>query len=268
MVSRDWHNTLLFESWIHVDQNVIDKLNDTIEDLKFIRRNALFVYVDMTDDKQLTYYVGKGNKNRVRHPVRNDIHDNIRVGRGIVRCVVDVSFDEKSIFDEEIRLIAKHDTYAYKGSRLGANKTLGGDGSHGSIRSESAKRSAGRAVKQLTLDGELIAIFSSVKAATSAVPGSSVVLSCQGKLQQSKGFKWEYVNPEKAVTRSITCRENIRAGANKREVMQMTLSGETLAIFSSVLHAHNVTSVGTDNIRRVCIKNFGTAGGFKWQYST
>ena len=263
----NWHYTLLFEPWIVIEQNVIDDLNALTCELKHVRKSALFNYVDKTvDDEARAFYVGKGNKDRIRKIERNDRHAEIRAERGLVRHVVKLTFDDEHALKREVELIRQLDTYRYGGSRYGANLTLGGDGARGSKRPRAACRAACKAIRQLTLGGELITMFSSIKEAKEAVPGSSPVLCCKGILRQSKGFRWEYVDSSSAVTRSRSCRDSMSAAAHKRPIVQSTLDGVVVATFPSARIASEATGVGEDNVRRVCYNAVGTAGGFVWHY--
>lgn len=51
-----------------------------------------------------------------------------------------------------------------------------------------------RAVKQLTMDGEVINEFYSARHASKCVgvDGSSIIKCCKGKMAHTKGFKWKY----------------------------------------------------------------------------
>ena len=77
------------------------------------------VYVDYTTEEvPRPFYVGKGNKARVNHIPRNDLHGCIALKHGHQRKVVMETDDEGLALQEEKRLVAEHKTYAHGGPRL------------------------------------------------------------------------------------------------------------------------------------------------------
>lgn len=92
-----------------------------------------YVYVDWTTEKiRRPFYVGYGNKVRIRCKRRNKHHTNIKNAFGIQREIV-ATFDNKKLAEHcEIALIEKHKTFVYaKNYVWGCNYTIGGDGSRG-----------------------------------------------------------------------------------------------------------------------------------------
>jgi hypothetical protein len=53
---------------------------------------------------------------------------------------------------------------------------------------------------------------------------------------------------------------------NGRPVMMLSLEGEHIATFTSVLNAQRIVGVSEANIRRSCYENHRTAGGYRWRY--
>jgi hypothetical protein len=227
-----------------------------------------FTYVDWTTEEvPRAQYVGKGNRGRINSKVRNKLHDAIASMHGLKRIVVFVTLNERLAFDEEVRLIGELRTYHHGGDGFwGSNFSSGGEGSMGSVRPLDVRQAANKPVEQLTLDGELIAVHSSIKEAMLLCQGANVVRCCQGHLKQSKGFMWRYVEPDRAVIRSDSCKANMHESAYKRSVVQRTLTGEFVATFETARIASEATSIGEDNVRRVCYNGCGTAGGFLWSY--
>lgn len=88
-----------------------------------------YVYVDWTcEDIPRPYYVGKGNQNRIKNLVRNQLHENLRKKYGLRREVVleTDSYEDASL--REIELIALYKTYVYDEGNFGSNFTRGGEG--------------------------------------------------------------------------------------------------------------------------------------------
>lgn len=93
-----------------------------------------FVYVDYTNDGR-PFYVGKGNKNRVKDLKRNIVHQRIVEKYGCNRQIIAVFNDECAAFDFEIVLVEEYKTRAHIENNWGANLTKGGEGPSGCLRS-------------------------------------------------------------------------------------------------------------------------------------
>lgn len=97
-----------------------------------------YVYVDYRKDSSEPFYVGKGNKDRIRDfKNRNVVWHRIVAKHGVRREIVCESSDHDHILKEEIRLIAELKTRAEFG---GANLTDGGEGSLGWNPSEETRK--------------------------------------------------------------------------------------------------------------------------------
>lgn len=268
LIERGWNVVLRLNDWITLDRNVIDFINIRCKEMRIreIRSSLCFVYIDRRISDNTEFYVGKGDISRVRGVEgRNDYHANIVAKHGIVRKIEYVCFDDAEIMLKEIELIKHYNTYHYKNSR-GANLTLGGDGARGAIRPIEARQKASTPVNQLTIEGEFIKRFASIKIARQEVPGANVILCCQGKLLSSKGFRWEYASDAKPRKRTDKTRKNISASSYKRPVQQFDHMGNLIETFDQIRTASEKTGVGTDNIRRAVYTSGSTAGGFVWRY--
>lgn len=263
MDKEGWKKKLLFEAWVDIDDSTVSVLNENANR----HGEFLYTYVDWTKEPTpRAFYVGKGNRDRVRSIDRNVHHERITEKFGMIRHVMLASVNENDIFNEEIKLVCQHGTYRWGSEdRWGANLTTGGDGARGSKRPEATKEAARRAVMQLTLSNELVKIWNSAKEAIDAT-GAGVTRCCQGHLTSSKGFRWRYVEPERAVMRSVKTCERMKKSAKKRGVVQLAADGTALASFSCVAAAAIATGVGHANISRVCYRDNGTAGGFRWRF--
>lgn len=90
-----------------------------------------FVYVDWTQEiEPRPFYVGKGNKKRLKIISRNKRHINISGKYGFVRKIEFESESEQICKEKEINLILQYHTFVgdphYSG--IGCNFTTGGDG--------------------------------------------------------------------------------------------------------------------------------------------
>lgn len=87
-----------------------------------------FVYVDYTEEiSPRPFYVGKGNKDRIKGFCRNGKHRKIAFTFGIQRQIVYQTCCPYDALDLEIRLVAEFGTRA-AGKNIGTNMTRGGDG--------------------------------------------------------------------------------------------------------------------------------------------
>ncbi len=90
-------------------------------------------YIDKLETGEnagLVIYVGKGNKARIKNPQRNKKHKAIANKYGIIREIVFTTTDEKTAYQEEIRLISELHT-SHKdplASKYACNFQPGGQG--------------------------------------------------------------------------------------------------------------------------------------------
>ncbi len=93
-------------------------------------QKVFFVYVDYTNDGR-PFYVGKGNRERIRRKERNAHWRSIAAKHGWSidnRRVVLATLDETFAYEQEVRLIVEHRTFEGAGENCwGANRTRGGD---------------------------------------------------------------------------------------------------------------------------------------------
>ena len=118
-----------------------------------------YVYVDWTKEQiPRPFYVGKGLIHRVNVPFRrNSKHKNVAIKYGLDRRVVFESNDEKSSFDEEIRLISELHLYVGdpQHNEIACNFTVGGDGASGTIHSEQSRMNMSIAAKKRGISEEV-----------------------------------------------------------------------------------------------------------------
>lgn len=91
------------------------------------KSGCYYVYVDYTTEEQpRAYYVGKGNRSRVRRQYRNRKHAALAERLGFDRVIIDEFVSETDALALEVKLIAELGTHASLG--FGANLTRGGEG--------------------------------------------------------------------------------------------------------------------------------------------
>ena len=113
----------------------------------------------------------------------------------------------------------------------------------------------GRAVVQMTLKGEDIAVFSSLNEAGRyvGVSAANIASACTGFVKTSAGFKWRYADD--AVPHS-----------KAKLVAQYTLDGEYVKTFQSVRSAAKATGSSMSGISETCEGRRRTSHGFVWRY--
>ena len=123
----------------------------------------------------------------------------------------------------------------------------------------------GKKVDKYDLNGKLVETYHSLSEAARSVNiinGSQITLCCNGKLRMSKGFifRWHGEPFDKYYTGKVS--------NDKREVEQLDLKGNVIAIYESVAEAERKTGIPNTNICKVCIGKTGRkkAGGYIWRY--
>jgi hypothetical protein len=97
-----------------------------------------YVYVDRTLS-DVAFYVGKGDKTRLKDLRRNRYHTEWIQRDGIQREIVFATSVEQKALDYEVELISELRTYRYDVTRIGlrgANLTKGGEGVRGRVLSD------------------------------------------------------------------------------------------------------------------------------------
>jgi hypothetical protein len=123
-----------------------------------------------------------------------------------------------------------------------------------------------RKVDQYTLTGQFITTFDSLtKAAKSVgVDVRTISNSCTGNTQTSAGYIWCYNGEQPNV---IT---DDKAHLKFRRVLQLTLTGDYVKEYNSIVEASVETGIGKSHISRVVSDRYPsaqTAGGYRWSYA-
>jgi len=134
------------------------------------------------------------------------------------------------------------------------------------------------AVRQYDIDGNFVASYDSLSLAARSVGASATEISfaCQGKKLICRGYKWRYANrqnSEQIATNDKIRAERIANGQRKRvqklsiPIIQFTLNGEPLRVFTSAMSASRLTNICSTSINKVLRGVIKTAGGYIWKYA-
>lgn len=120
----------------------------------------------------------------------------------------------------------------------------------------------GKAVVQLTLDGEFIAEYISANEASNITGARATGIRrvCQHGSQSAGGYLWVYKEEYDPKKQYVYCNHS------KRRVVQLTMSGDIIAEYESMMEAANTVNTPEPNINRCCRGKMKSAGGFKWMY--
>lgn len=129
-----------------------------------------------------------------------------------------------------------------------------------------------RNVIQLTLEGEYVATYPTIKDAHKVFnqdgDGASIVQCCKGKYNSIFGFRWMYESDYKLYLKGELKLKDFEARKHgKRPIVQLTLDGEYIAEFETA--KEYAISIGKKDgavITGVCRGRYKTAYGFKWMY--
>ena len=137
---------------------------------------------------------------------------------------------------------------------------------------------AKKPVIQLSLSGEVIQIFPSVSQAAKEfqIASGSICKCCKGTLGSSGGFKWAYADevdlrqmntiPEKELAELIGAGIKIGNAKQRKQVLQMTLSGEFVKIWPSLTEAARENGLDVSSVCQCCKGVIQTSGGYIWKY--
>ena len=219
-----------------------------------------YVYVDWTiEEVPRPFYVGKGNKNRIKQIIRNRYHTNISNKHGMKREIVLSTLDESSALELEKRLIKDYHTFINDESGWGANLTLGGEGTSGYKHNEQFRTMMSNRWRGKKKSEE------SRRKNSESHKGKT--FSKRGKVPAiSAALKGRKFSDEHRKNLSLTHKG--KPPPNRKRVIQTTLNDIFIAEFQSVKEASETTKVHYSNITRCCAGNGKSAGGFKWTFSS
>lgn len=113
-------------------------------------------------------------------------------------------------------------------------------------------------VYQFSISGELISTFQSLVEAskTIGVSKDSISHACNGDRNTSNGFVWNY-----------TATFKLENDTRKKSIQQITLDGNIINCFDSIIEAHKLTGINKTSIAKCCRGERKKAGNFIWKFS-
>ena len=132
-------------------------------------------------------------------------------------------------------------------------------------------------IRQLDLDGNLVATYSGIGEAARATGYSngSIWNVCRGRTNQAYGFRWEYEDETLRAEARNCAEERARKKAKKIKrcgtgggmaVIQFDIAGNEVARYSSLSDAERKTGLHRDRIGDCCHGGLETYGGFIWKF--
>ena len=120
----------------------------------------------------------------------------------------------------------------------------------------------GRSVVQLTLSGEFVAIYQTIREAerSTNINHAAILSCCVGRSKSSEGFIWMYSEVYDDTQTYIYTNNHV---AN---VVQLDVNGVFISEYISMTDANRETGVSISAISSCCKDKRKTAGGFKWMY--
>tara|TARA_R110000737_G_scaffold265485_1_gene273157 strand:- start:50 stop:583 length:534 start_codon:yes stop_codon:yes gene_type:complete len=177
-----------------------------------MKKNNKVVYVHKKKTTGEIFYVGIGNERRPRSKERTDFWHKVANKHGVIIEILRKNLSWEEASDIEIELIKYHGKKSIDQGTL-VNMTDGGDGNNGLILSDETKHKMSLAklgtkqsketiknkswiINQLTLDGEFIKQWPSIKEAARQLDLHATTISAAIKGVRRKshgGFRWERV---------------------------------------------------------------------------
>ena len=125
-----------------------------------------------------------------------------------------------------------------------------------------------KSVLKLSLDGEILESFKSIKEAADSISVMEPVLksALNGKIFSSGGFRWKYDEESNEVKKGLE-RKKVIIKADIKKVKKYSLSGKFIEEYENIKEAAKTIALTEEGIRQVCKGEALSAGGFSWRYS-
>ena len=125
-----------------------------------------------------------------------------------------------------------------------------------------------KAVLQHDADGNLVARHASMADAARSIGASkSEILSvCAGKKDTARGYVWTYEDVKLRAKADERRAERKSKPSSKKAVVQLSLDGEVLGEFESILSASKATGCFDTGIHDVCAGKQDTTNGYRWVF--
>lgn len=280
------------------------KLDKKIINYDFYKQNLkdnYYVYLHLTLDEDIPFYVGKGKNQRCKnHLHRSEWWNNIVNKHDYYIKILDINLTEEEAFSKEIEYINKYGRKQFGNGGTLINLTDGGEGSAGKIYTEEEKQKISEKYKnnpniwsngtigipkygeenpnygntgesnpiskpvvKLSLNGEFLEKYSSVKLAGeyNNCKSNSVSACCLGKRHQLKGYIYRYLEDYEKGTINITTGKN-----SKKVVLRLDpITEEILEIYNSAAET-KFDGFNPINVSQVCRGEKKTHLKYKWKY--
>lgn len=125
-----------------------------------------------------------------------------------------------------------------------------------------------KSVIQLTKNNKFIKEWNSISEASRALNIShiSIIKTCKGEINSGGNFVWMYKNDYEKTKDSLPDRTNTNFYTS--EVVQLTLEGEFIKEWSSMIEASKTLGIKSSGISLACRGNRRRAGNFLWRYKS
>lgn len=175
----------------------------------------------------------------------------IKYGVENFKCYSIEECDNNKLDEREQYWIQYYDTF-----NNGYNGTIGGQ--------KQFSNNIGRQVSCYTLDGDFIKTFNNVAEASKEykIHPSNIRKNCNGISKTCANRIWKWGNQQEKI---IIPTLDVKKKQHSIPVLQLTLTGEVIAKFDSMLQAAKLTNVSYAGIQKVCKGKQKTAGGYLWK---
>lgn len=123
-----------------------------------------------------------------------------------------------------------------------------------------------RAIRQYTLEGQLVRKFKTVSEAAETLgkPTQDISKCLVGKYKQAYGYIWIYDNDPNPVK---TIQEKMSPSKAKRKIIQYNLDGEYIREFDSIAEAKKTLGKPRARVAECARGLYPSAGGYIWKYA-
>ena len=134
-----------------------------------------------------------------------------------------------------------------------------------------------KAVYQLSMSGEIIASYKTIKEASkeTGISAGHICSVCKGEREYANGYKWRYKDDrlyEKATITLLTKKEHSKQSRKRifmlksKKIAQYSLNGELIRIFYGTREIKDELGFSRPSIINCCNNKGKTAYGYKWEY--
>lgn len=213
------------------------------------KEKTYYTYIDLTEDENIPFYVGRGNLKRTYYLKRNSYHNFVAHRHGIKRIILECNSIEQSKQREEYLIALLHtfvdDEYKHE---FASNYTTGGEGIN---HSQETKKKISDAKKGKSMPPRTEEYRKKISLLKQGNHYPKLSESC--KIAQNR--------PE---TKAKFMGKNNPAARAVKQIDRQT--GEIIEVFETIKAACEKT--GIKNISACCCgyKNYSHAGGVIWRY--